>query len=226
MEEWWFGIPPPLLIFLVLFGILFIFWLLDKGLEALIDIILHGWFVLFGGKPKHAPERLTKEGGYHTGMLIFAFLLWVVVLIVLPIWERLKIGMIVTVLALLLAFLVQRYSHKPTDWSGRKSRPRAVHKEMRRRVRAGKAIPLLEYNIERLGPAEIICFCQVCGQGYAESKWDTEEKSVQCQNCNAWFCSSSECLKLLTASGTCPKCGNPFSSEQKQRLFYCLARAH
>lgn len=57
--------------------------------------------------------------------------------------------------------------------------------------------------------------CQNCGKEYDESKW---RMSVECQECHAWFCSSGKCLEFLSKSGTCPKCGNPFTQEQRQHL--------
>lgn len=62
---------------------------------------------------------------------------------------------------------------------------------------------------------EVSYFCQNCGKEYDESKWIM---SARCRKCHAWFCSSPDCLELLSRSGACPKCGNPLTHAQKKHV--------
>lgn len=76
----------------------------------------------------------------------------------------------------------------------------------------------LRPQVVRRDPAtwgSTVYICQSCEKEYNESEW---RESIECSECQAWFCSRLECLSRLSVSGKCPKCGASFSLTERERL--------
>jgi hypothetical protein len=138
-----------------------------------------------------------------------------------PIWSNLLgffLVVVAMVSALCLTVLAKGYSRKGPPTKGYFYANKEHREHMIREQLEKEKARLRQMKLDGKMPEDYsggAYFCLNCKKEYRIDEW---EMSVMCKECEAWFCTSMECVTFLSNTGKCPVCGHSFSSEQMKDL--------
>ena len=213
MSDGLYGIPPAVLLFLfvaALLGLALFLKFLVQIIEWFYEFLIHGLWILFGGKPSKAPERAKSNinerkggGGLWSLLLVIAALVWFTITILQILSGSFWISgdffvwsLIIGCVGLLYAGLMQLFVT-----SGKK----ASNASVRRQTKV-----LVQSTWPTKTPEEIRNTHETQRRICASCSKDILGAYYVCEHCGAIFCIDNECRKKRSLALKCPICGKPW----------------